>query len=101
MIDKGVDVNLLAVAMARTIAECCDKTEISQIFKLKSQNRNLNSLLCEIFTNLAVKVQKSGTKRDLATFYRQNKKVVPKFAFFHNFGTTYNFRISARGRSVR
>ena len=74
--------------------------QLSQIFELKSQNHKLNSLLCD-FTNLAVKVQKSGTKRDLATFYRQNKKVVPKFAFFHNFGTTYNFKISARGRSVR
>ena len=31
-----------------------------QIFELKSQNRNLNSLLCEIFTNLAVKFKKSG-----------------------------------------
>ena len=30
----------------------------SQIFELKSQNRKLNSLLCEIFTYLAVKVQK-------------------------------------------
>ena len=30
------------------------------IFELSSQNRNFNSLLCEIFTNLAVKVQKSG-----------------------------------------
>ena len=29
-----------------------------QILELKSQNRNLNSLLCEIFTYLAVKVQK-------------------------------------------
>ena len=27
-------------------------------FELKSQNRNLNSLLCEIFTYLAVKIQK-------------------------------------------
>ena len=34
-----------------------------QIFELKSQNRNLNSLLCEIFTNLTVKVQKDGIQR--------------------------------------
>ena len=34
-----------------------------QIFELKSQNRNLNSLLCEIFTNLAVKIQKSGNQQ--------------------------------------
>ena len=31
-----------------------------QIFDLKSQNRNLNSLLCEFFTNLTVKIQKTG-----------------------------------------
>ena len=31
-----------------------------QIFELKSQNRNLNSLLCEIFTYMAVKFEKSG-----------------------------------------
>ena len=30
------------------------------IFELSSQNRNFNSLLCEIFKNLAVKVRKSG-----------------------------------------
>jgi len=30
------------------------------IFELKSQNRNFNSLLREIFTNLAVKFEKSG-----------------------------------------
>ena len=34
-----------------------------QILELKSQNRNLNSLLCEIFTNLTVKVQKDGIQR--------------------------------------
>ena len=34
-----------------------------QILELKSQNRNLNSLLCEIFTNLAVKIQKSGNQQ--------------------------------------
>ena len=34
-----------------------------QFFELKSQNRNLNSLLCEIFTNLTVKVQKSGNQQ--------------------------------------
>ena len=34
----------------------------SQIFELKPRNRNLNSLLCEIFTNLAVKIEKSGTQ---------------------------------------
>ena len=32
----------------------------THIFELKSQNRNLNSLLCEIFTYMAVKVQKIG-----------------------------------------
>ena len=36
---------------------------LPQIFELKSQNRNLNSLLCEIFTNLAVKIQKSGNQQ--------------------------------------
>ena len=30
------------------------------IFELSSQNRDFNSLLCEIFTNLAVKFEKSG-----------------------------------------
>ena len=33
----------------------------SQIFELKSQNRKLNSLLCEIFTYLAVKIAKLQT----------------------------------------
>ena len=32
----------------------------STIFELSSQNRDFNSLLCEIFTNLAVKFGKSG-----------------------------------------
>ena len=32
------------------------------IFELSSQNRDFNSLLCEIFTNLAVKFEKSGTQ---------------------------------------
>ena len=32
----------------------------SQIFELKPRNRNLNSLLCEIFTYMAVKLGKSG-----------------------------------------
>lgn len=40
MIDKGVDVNLLAVAMARTIAEGCDKTEILQILHLLTLVQN-------------------------------------------------------------
>ena len=30
------------------------------IFELQSQNRDFNSLLCEIFTNLAVKFEKTG-----------------------------------------
>lgn len=30
------------------------------IFELSSQNRDFNSLLCEIFTNLAVKAEKTG-----------------------------------------
>ena len=34
-----------------------------QIFELKSQNHDFNSLLCEIFTNLAVKIQKSGNQQ--------------------------------------
>ena len=36
---------------------------LSQIFELKSQNRNLNSLLCEIFTYMAVKTRKLQTQR--------------------------------------
>ena len=32
-----------------------------QILELKSQNRNFNSLLCEIFTYLTVKIQKPQT----------------------------------------
>ena len=34
-----------------------------QILELKSQNRDFNSLLCEIFTYLAVKLEKSGIQR--------------------------------------
>ena len=34
-----------------------------QIFELKSQNHDFNSLLCEIFTNLAVKIQKLGIQQ--------------------------------------
>ena len=34
-----------------------------QILELKSQNHDFNSLLCEIFTNLAVKIQKSGIRQ--------------------------------------
>ena len=41
------------------------------IFELSSQNRNLNSLLCEIFTNLAVKTQKLQTQR-IIYYGRQN-----------------------------
>ena len=40
------------------------------LHELKSQNRNLNSLLCEIFTNLAVKTQKLQTQRII--YGRQN-----------------------------
>ena len=36
----------------------------SQIFELKSQNRNLNSLLCEIFTYMAVKIQRSRIQQE-------------------------------------
>ena len=42
----------------------------SQIFELKSQNRDFNSLLCEIFTYLAVKTQKLQTQRII--YGRQN-----------------------------
>ena len=35
----------------------------THIFELKSQNCNINSLVCEIFTNLAVKIQKDGIQR--------------------------------------
>ena len=38
-------------------------SENSQIFELKSQNRDFNSLLCEIFTYMAVKFEKSGIQR--------------------------------------
>ena len=34
------------------------------IFELKSQNRDFNSLLCEIFTYMAVKVQRSGIQQE-------------------------------------
>ena len=34
-----------------------------QILELKSQNHDFNSLLCEIFTNLAVKIQKLGNQQ--------------------------------------
>ena len=34
MFEKDVDINLLAVAMAKTIAEGCDKTEILKILHL-------------------------------------------------------------------
>jgi hypothetical protein len=37
--------------------------QLSQIFELKSQNRDFNSLLCEIFTYMAVKIEKSGIQR--------------------------------------
>ena len=44
--------------------ECSDlnTNRHSQIFELKSQNRNLNQLLCDISTNLAVKIQKPQTQ---------------------------------------
>lgn len=35
----------------------------AQIFELKSQNRKFNSLLCEIFTYLIVKIQKLRIQR--------------------------------------
>ena len=41
-----------------------------QILELKSQNHDFNSLLCEIFTNLAVKTQKLQTQRII--YGRQN-----------------------------
>ena len=34
MFEKDIDINLLAVAMAKTIAEGCDKTEISKMIHL-------------------------------------------------------------------
>ena len=47
--------------------ECSDlnTNRHSQIFELKSQNRNLNQILCEIFTYLTVKIPKSGIQRIL------------------------------------
>ena len=40
------------------------------IFELKSQNRDFNSLLCEIFTYMAVKTRKLQTQRIICS--RQN-----------------------------
>ena len=42
----------------------------THIFELKSQNRNFNSLLCEIFTYIAVKTRKLQTQRIICS--RQN-----------------------------
>ena len=62
--------------------ECQTSTRFLQIFALKSQNRNLNSLLCEIFTNLAVKIQKSGIQRIFvylcSSFVKQNSSTYHK-----------------------
>ena len=62
----------------------------SQIFELKSQNRDFNSLLCEIFTYMAVKVQKSQTQLfyEVATWL-----VLDGTTFIRNFVTkTHSFR---------
>ena len=43
-----------------------------QILELKSQNHDFNSLLCEIFTNMAVKIEKSGTQLILQNGHMAN-----------------------------